>query len=121
MPIARATRAHQAATAGAVNRKNASCCASGYWLSVALSDPAGVDIAASLARGLSQRWPMAHISEYSIVTYERKPGHWRAAFSPKIRDRIGAPGNTVHTTVTPDDSTSEPAAKLAAEQLIRKL
>jgi hypothetical protein len=32
---------------------------------------------------LSQRWPMAHISEYSIVTYERKPGHWRVPYSPK--------------------------------------
>jgi hypothetical protein len=38
---------------------------------------------------------MAHISEYSIVTYERKPGHWRAAISPNILDRSGAPGLTV--------------------------
>jgi hypothetical protein len=98
-------------------RENESC-ASGYWLSVALSDPAGVDIAASLARGLSQRWPMAHISEYSIVTYERKPGHWRAAISPKV---LVASGLTVHSVITPDDSTSESAAKLAAEQLIKKL
>jgi hypothetical protein len=64
---------------------------------------------------------MAHISEYSIVTYERKPGHWRAAVSPRVLDRIGAPGKTVHSTVTPDDSASEPEAKLAATQLIRKL
>jgi hypothetical protein len=64
---------------------------------------------------------MAHISEYSIVTYERKPGHWRAAVSPKVLDRIGAPGKTVHSTVTPDDSASESGAKFAAEQLIRKL
>jgi hypothetical protein len=62
---------------------------------------------------------MAHISEYSIVTYERK--HWRAAVSPKVLDRIGAPGLTVHSTVTPDDSESESAAMFAAEQLIRKL
>jgi hypothetical protein len=61
---------------------------------------------------------MAHISEYSI---ERKPGHWRAAVSPKVLDRIGAPGLTVHSTVTPDDSESESAAMFAAEQLIRKL
>jgi hypothetical protein len=63
---------------------------------------------------------MAHISDYSIVTYERKPGHWRAAVSPKVLDR-SAPGNTVRSTVTPDDSASESEAKLAAEQLIRKL
>jgi hypothetical protein len=64
---------------------------------------------------------MAHISEYSIVTYERKPGHWRAAVSPKVLDRIGAPGLTVHSTVTSDDTESESAAMFAAEQLIRKL
>ena len=28
---------------------------------------------------------MADISEYSIVTYERKPGHWRAAITRKAR------------------------------------
>jgi hypothetical protein len=64
---------------------------------------------------------MAHISDYFIVIYERKPGHWRAAVSPKIIDRHRAPGRTVHSTVTPDDSASEPEAKLAATQLIRKL
>jgi hypothetical protein len=64
---------------------------------------------------------LAHISEYSIVTYERKPGHWRAAISPKILVRSGALGLTVHSTVTPDDSESESAAMFAAEQLIRKL
>jgi hypothetical protein len=64
---------------------------------------------------------MAHISEYSIVTYERKPGAWRAAVSPKLLDKSGAAGKTVHSTVTPDDSASEPGAKLAATQLIQKL
>jgi hypothetical protein len=64
---------------------------------------------------------MAHISDYSIVTYERKPGHWRAAISPMVIDRIGTPGLTVRSTVTPDDSASESEAKFAAEQLIRKL
>jgi hypothetical protein len=66
-------------------------------------------------------YPMAHISDYLIVTYEREPGHWRAAVSPKILDRRGAPGRTVHSTVTPDDSASESEAKLAATGLIRKL
>jgi hypothetical protein len=64
---------------------------------------------------------MARIFEYSIVTYEREPGHWRAAIFPKVVDRSGAPGKTVHSTVTPDDSASESEAKLAATQLIRKL
>ena len=66
-------------------------------------------------------WPMAQMSEYSIVTYEREPGHWRAAVSPKVLDRSRAPGKTVHSTVTPDDSASESEAKLAATRLIRKL
>ena len=61
---------------------------------------------------------MAHISDYFIVTYERKPGHWRAAVSPKIIDRRGAPGRTVHSTVTPDDSASESEAKLAAAKRV---
>jgi hypothetical protein len=64
---------------------------------------------------------MAHISDYFIVTYERKPGRWRAAVSPKILDRRGAPGGTVHSIVTPDDSVSESEANLAAAKLIRKL
>jgi hypothetical protein len=64
---------------------------------------------------------MARISDYSIVTYERKPGHWRAAVSPNPSDKSGAPGKTVHSTVTPDDSASESEAKLAATKLIQKL
>jgi hypothetical protein len=63
---------------------------------------------------------MANISEYSIVAYQRKPGHWRAAVSPNPL-KSAAPGKTVHSTVTPDDSASESEAKLAATQLIRKL
>jgi hypothetical protein len=64
---------------------------------------------------------MAHISEYSIVTYERKPGHWRAAITPKAPFGIKVRGDKVHSIVTPDDSASESEAELAAEQLIRKL
>ena len=64
-------------------------------------------------------WPTYPI--IFIVTYEREPGHSRAAVSPKIIDRHGAPGRTVHSTVTPDDSASESEAKLAATRLIRKL
>jgi hypothetical protein len=64
---------------------------------------------------------MANISEYSIVIYERKPGHWRAAISPKVLDRNGAPGVTVRSIVTPDDSASESEARFAAGRLISKL
>src|SRR5450755_4929362 len=33
-------------------------------------------------REVCLRGDMADISQYSIVTYERKPGHWRAAITP---------------------------------------
>jgi hypothetical protein len=64
---------------------------------------------------------MAHISEYSIVTYERKPGHWRAAFVRKALTGSAVRGDTVHSSVTPDDYATESEAKFAAEQAIRKL
>jgi hypothetical protein len=64
---------------------------------------------------------MALISEYSIVTYERKPGHWRAAFTPKGRMGNVGRGDKVLSTVTPNDSASESDANVAAEHLIRKL
>jgi hypothetical protein len=64
---------------------------------------------------------MALISEYSIITYERKPGHWRAAVTPKGRVGLVIRADTVLSTVTPDDSPSESDANVAAVRLIRKL
>jgi hypothetical protein len=64
---------------------------------------------------------MAHISEYSIVTYERKPGHWRAAIIPKARFGIAVRGDKVLSFVTPDDYATESEARFAAQQAIRKL
>jgi hypothetical protein len=62
---------------------------------------------------------MANVSEFSIVTYLRKQGHWRAAIFPKTRTgRAG--GETVVSVVTPDDFASEAEAQLAAERLIRR-
>ena len=61
---------------------------------------------------------MANVSEFSIVTYLRKPGHWRAAIFPKARKRAG--GETVVSVVTPDDFPSEVEAQLAAERLIKR-
>jgi hypothetical protein len=63
---------------------------------------------------------MANVSEFSIVTYLRKPGHWRAAITPKMR-RFESVGERVRSVVTPDDFASETEAQLAAENLIRKL
>jgi hypothetical protein len=64
---------------------------------------------------------MADISQYSIVTYERKPGHWRAAFVRKALTGRAVRGDTVHSDVTPDDFPSEAEAQFAAEKIIRKL
>jgi hypothetical protein len=64
---------------------------------------------------------MANISEFSIVTYERVPGHWRAAVTRKARDGIAVGGGKVRSIVTPDDYASEPEAKVAAEKLIKTL
>jgi hypothetical protein len=63
---------------------------------------------------------MADISEFSIVTYERKPGHWRAAITRK-GSGMGVGGEKVRSVVTPDDYASESEAELAAQKLIRKL
>jgi hypothetical protein len=64
---------------------------------------------------------MALISEYSIITFERKPEHWRAAVVPKGRLGIVVRADKVLSTVTPYDSASEAEANFAAEQLIKKL
>ena len=63
---------------------------------------------------------MAHISEFTIVIYQRKPGHWRAAITPKARTQ-SVVRSEVRSVVTPDDSASESEAELAAQKLIRRL
>ena len=64
---------------------------------------------------------MAHISEFTIVIYQRKPGHWRAAITRKVPSGITAEGDKVRSVVTPDDYTSQSDAQFAAQKLIRKL
>jgi hypothetical protein len=64
---------------------------------------------------------MADVSQYSIVTYERRPGHWRAAITPYAHSGLFIQGRTTTSFVTPDDSASEPDAKFAAEEIVRKL
>jgi hypothetical protein len=64
---------------------------------------------------------MANISEFSIVTYERKPGYWRAALTRKSSAATTVRGDQVRSVVTPDDYTSESDAQFAAEKIIRKL
>jgi hypothetical protein len=64
---------------------------------------------------------MGELSQFSIVTYERRPGHWRAAITPVRRSGTFIQGKTISSVVTPDDFASEPDAKFAAEKIIRKL
>jgi hypothetical protein len=64
---------------------------------------------------------MAEISQFSIVTYQRRPGHWRAAITPHRQSGTFIRGKTTSSFVTPDDFASESDAKLAAEKIIRKL
>ena len=64
---------------------------------------------------------MAQISDYVIVTYQRKPGVWRAAIHPKVNPGNVERGGTVLTTVTPKDTASEADARHAAERLIMRL
>jgi hypothetical protein len=63
---------------------------------------------------------MADITQFSIVIYERKPGHWRAAIIRKDRAGI-VRGDKVRSIVTPNDYASESEAELAAQLLIRRL
>jgi len=64
---------------------------------------------------------MAELSQFSIVTYERRPGHWRAAITPIRRSGTFIQGKRTSSVVTPDDFASEPDAKVAAEKMISAL
>ena len=64
---------------------------------------------------------MADISKYSIVTYERKPGQWRAAITPILRSVSSTQTGTVLSIVTPEDLASEVDAQATAKKIIKKL
>jgi hypothetical protein len=64
---------------------------------------------------------MEKLSDYLIVTFQRKPGVWRASIRPKMITGEFVPGVTVLTVVTPFDSASEADANHAAERLIMRL
>ena len=72
-------------------------------------------------RGVVLGGDLAEISQFSIVTYERRPGLWRAAITPHRRTGTFMEGRTTFSVVTPDDFASELDAKFAAEKIIRKL
>jgi hypothetical protein len=64
---------------------------------------------------------LAELSQYSIVTYERRPGSWRAAITPHRPSGNVIRGKTTTSLVTPDDWASEADARFAAEKIIRKI
>ena len=64
---------------------------------------------------------MADKSRFVIVTYQRSPGHWRAAITPDSHSGLFIRGRTTTSFVTPDDFTSESDAMFEAEQIIRAL
>ena len=64
---------------------------------------------------------VASITEFSIVTFERKPGLWRAAITPIRPAGIVIRGRTVTSIVTPGDYSSEPDAEFVAHKIILKL
>ncbi|XSC43319.1 hypothetical protein ACF1BQ_004875 [Bradyrhizobium sp. RDT10] len=64
---------------------------------------------------------MADISKFSIVTYERKPGQWRAAITPIRRSVSSTQTGTVLSIVTPEDLASDVDAQSTAEKIIKKL
>ena len=64
---------------------------------------------------------MADLSQFQILTFQRRPGLWRASISPKTASTTDVKGKTMLGFVTPDDCDSEEAAETAARRAIKKL
>jgi hypothetical protein len=61
---------------------------------------------------------MAKASDYKIVTFQRKPGRWRANVTPINQPATRRQGSTILGFVTTEDSGSEESAAIAADQAI---
>jgi hypothetical protein len=64
---------------------------------------------------------MAKPSDYRIVTFQRKPGYWRANITPIVPPVTVTRGAAILGFVTSEDSSSEEGATLAANRAIREL
>ena len=67
---------------------------------------------------------MADVAKFSILTFQRKPGAWRAAITPRDRRAcLASPtkGEEILSIVTPKDCQCEEAAALAAKEVVKKL
>ena len=64
---------------------------------------------------------MAKASDYKIITFQRKPGQWRANVTPLVQPGSVTRGATILGFVTAEDSNSEEAAVIAANRAIKAL
>ena len=64
---------------------------------------------------------MAKPSDYRVVTFQRKPGQWRANITPIVQPVTVTRGATLLGFVTSEDSSSEASAVIAADRAIREL
>ncbi len=63
---------------------------------------------------------MAKASDYRIVTFQRKPGQWRANITPVVAPATITWG-AILGFVTAEDSSSEENAVIAAGRAIKEL
>ncbi|MEH2565840.1 hypothetical protein [Bradyrhizobium sp. AZCC 2289] len=63
---------------------------------------------------------MAKASDYRIVTFQRKPGQWRANITPVVAPATITRG-AILGFVTAEDSSSEENAVIAAGRAIKEL
>jgi hypothetical protein len=63
---------------------------------------------------------MAKASDYRIVTFQRKPGQWRANITPVVTPATITRG-AILGFVTAEDSNSEENAVIAAGRAIKEL
>ncbi len=63
---------------------------------------------------------MAKASDYKIITFQRKPGRWRANVTPIVQTTTRQ-GSTILGFVTTEDSNSEESAAIAADKAIKAL
>jgi len=64
---------------------------------------------------------MAKASDYKIITFQQKPGRWRANVTPITKARCDQARRDDAGTVTREDSGSEESAAIAANQAIKEL
>jgi hypothetical protein len=64
---------------------------------------------------------MAKPSDYRVVTFQRKPGQWRANITPIVQPAAITRGAALLGFVTSEDCSSEANAVIAADRAIREL